>query len=54
MKLAKCHSFSARDSHFFANPVVNIWNSFPDYVVSAPSVASFKHRIYAYIFVFEN
>ena len=50
MKLAKCHSFSARESHFFANRVVNIWNSFPDYVVSAPSVASFKHRIYAYNF----
>jgi len=31
-----------RNSHFFANRVINIWNSIPDHIVASPSVACFK------------
>ena len=31
--------------NFFANKVVNLWNSLPDNVVTAPSVDSFKRRL---------
>ena len=31
---------SVRDSHFFSNRVVNVWNSLPDTVVSSATVTS--------------
>ena len=31
--------------NFFASKVVDIWNRLPEYVVSAPSVTSFKARL---------
>ena len=38
------HRLNVRGSHF-ANRVVNLWNSLPDNVVTAPSVDSFKRRL---------
>ena len=32
---------------FYSNRVVQPWNSLPEYVVSAPTVASFKNRLRA-------
>jgi len=32
-------------AHFFANWVINIWNSLPDHIVASPSVASFKRKL---------
>ena len=34
-----------RDGHFFANRVINIWNSLPDHIVASPSVACFKRKL---------
>ena len=31
--------------HFFANRIVNLWNSLPEKVVPAPSINSFKSRL---------
>jgi len=31
--------------YFFTNRVVNIWNSLPNYVITAESVNSFKSRL---------
>ena len=31
--------------YFFTNRVVNIWNSLPNYVITADSVNSFKSRL---------
>jgi len=45
MKLNKCHIISSRDSHFFGNRVINVWNSLSDDTVTSPTVACFKHRI---------
>jgi len=45
MKLAKTHVYSARDSNFFSNRVINIWNGLPDSIVKSPSVNSFKSKI---------
>ena len=44
-KLVKPKSASVRESNFFVNRVVNIWNSLPDYIVTAESVSSFKYRL---------
>jgi hypothetical protein len=30
---------------FFVNRIVSLWNSLPDYVVSADTVNSFKNRL---------
>jgi len=30
---------------FFANRVINIWNSLPDHIVASPSVAYFKRKL---------
>ena len=38
------HRLNVRDN-YFANRVVNLWNSLPDNVVTAPSVDSFKRRL---------
>ena len=37
---------SARDSNFFANRVINIWNSLPTDVVNACSVFAFKRKLH--------
>ena len=42
MKLAKTHAYSARDSNFLSNRVINIWNALPDSIVKSPSVNSFN------------
>ena len=31
--------------HFFTNRIVNLWNSLPNSIVTAPTVASFKHQL---------
>ena len=45
MKLDKHFSRLDVRKYFFSNRVVDMWNSLPDDVVSAPSVNSFKNRI---------
>ena len=50
MKLAMTHVYSARDSNFFSNRVINIWNALPDSIKS-PSVNSFKSKINSLHFV---
>jgi len=42
LKLAKLLIVSERDENFVSNRVINIWNSQPDKVVAARSIASFK------------
>jgi hypothetical protein len=44
-KLVKPKSVSVRDSNFYVNRIVNIWNSLPDSIVTADSVFSFKRRL---------
>jgi len=36
---------SVRDSHFFSNRVINVWNSLPDTVVSSATVTGFKLKL---------
>ena len=31
--------------NFFSNRIVNVWNSLPDTIISAPTVATFKERL---------
>jgi len=50
MKLSKHHVSSRRDGHFFANRVINIWNSLPDHIVASPSVACFKRKLSKFYF----
>ena len=38
----------------FANRVVDSWNSLPSYIVSAPSLQTFKKLLNSYEFVFDN
>ena len=38
------HRLNVR-GNYFANRVVNLWNSLPDNVVTAPSIDSFKRRL---------
>ena len=45
IKLKKNHIASARDGHFFANRIINIWNSLPDHIVTSHTVACFKYRL---------
>jgi len=45
MKLAKTYVYSARDSNFFSNLMINIWNALPDSIVKSQSVNSFKSKI---------
>jgi len=45
-KLYKTRLYSARDSNFFANRVINIWNSLPSDVVNACSVYAFKRKLH--------
>jgi len=44
-KLYKTRLCSARDSNFFANRVINIWNSLLIHVVNACSVYAFKRKL---------
>jgi len=44
-KLTKLPIVSERDKNFFSNRVINIWNSLPDNIVVARSIASFKRSI---------
>jgi len=44
MKLTKCHGSIDATKYYFSNRVVNVWNSLPNDIVSAPSVSSFKRR----------
>jgi len=48
-KLMKNHSFTTRGAHVFSNHVINFWNKLPDYVVQAPSTASFKKRLFSFV-----
>jgi len=45
-KLLKHHSASVHDANLFHHRVVNPWNKLPDSVVLAPSMSSFKARLY--------
>ena len=45
LKLIKPRCRLNTRSSFFSEPVVTIWNSLPELVVSAPSVESFKSRL---------
>ena len=44
-KLNKIHAKYDLRKYFFTNRVVNIWNSLPNYVITAESVNSFKSRL---------
>ena len=45
LKLAKKYTRSDTFKYFFSNRVVDKWNDLPEYVVSAPSLTSFKKRL---------
>jgi len=45
MKLSKHHVSSRRDSHYFANRVINIWNPLPYHIIVSPSVATFRRKL---------
>jgi hypothetical protein len=49
-KLVNPKSVSVRDSNFFVNRVVNIWNSLPDGIITAESVYSFKRPLNSFDF----
>ena len=44
LKLNKIRAKYDLCKYFFTNRVVNIWNSLPNYVITAESVNSFKSR----------
>ena len=48
MKLHKQYARLDVRKHFFSNRVVDLWNSLPEYVISANSVNSFKNRLDKY------
>ena len=45
MKLNKPRIITTCDSHFFTNRTINLWNSLPDCIVTAPTVNCFKRRL---------
>ena len=45
LKLYKCHCTVDVTEHYFANSVINVWNSLPDTVVTAASLLSFRHQL---------
>jgi len=45
LKLFKVRSRLMIRQHFFTNRTVNLWNSLPNSIVTAPTVASFKQKI---------
>ncbi len=44
-KLSKSYSRTEVRKHFFTNRVVDVWNSLPEDVVSAPSLSCFKRKL---------
>ena len=44
-RLTKIRCKSALRSHFFSHRVVNVWNSLPEEVVSAPNINTMKARL---------
>jgi hypothetical protein len=49
-KLVEPKSVSVRDSNFYVNRIVNIWNSLPESIVTADSIFSFKRRLNSFDF----
>jgi hypothetical protein len=49
-KLVKPKSVSVRDSNFYVNRIVNIWNSPPDSIVTADSLFNFTRRLNSFDF----
>jgi len=45
LKLYKCHCTVDVTKHYFSNRVVNVWNSLPDTVVTAPSLLYFRRQL---------
>ena len=45
LKLAKNHHRLQIRGNFFSERVINVWNSLPDNVVTAPTVNTFKSRL---------
>ena len=45
LKIKKVRADKEVRRHFFGNRVVNLWNSLPEKLVTAPSVNSFKNRL---------
>jgi len=45
LKIAKLPIVSERDKNCVSNRVINIWNSLPDYIIAARSIASFKRSL---------
>jgi len=41
-------------THYFANRVINVWNSLSNYVASAPSVSAVKKRVSHLSFLFNT
>ena len=50
MKLTKYHCSIDATKYYFSNRVVNVWNSLPNDIVSAPSVSCFKSRLLQFEF----
>ena len=44
-KITKTTSRSSAHAHFFANRIINNWNSLPNNVVNAETINSFKNRL---------
>jgi hypothetical protein len=49
-KLVEPISVSVRDSNFYVNRIINIWNSLPDSIVTVDSIFSFKRRLNSFDF----
>ena len=49
MKLIKYHCSIDATKYYFSNRVVNVWNSLPNHIVSAPSVTSFKRHLQQFL-----
>ena len=45
LKINKVRAEKEVREHFFGNRIVNLWNSLPEKVVTAPSINSFKNRL---------
>ena len=45
LKIKKVRAEKELRKHFFGNRIVNLWNSLPENVVTAPSINSFKNRL---------
>jgi len=45
MKLNKSQIIFTRDSNFFTNLTINLWNSLPNSIVTGPTVSCFISRL---------